>query len=159
MPIDTQKTAITGREDIGPLNRPVNALTQFYRAFNLGDFDLMAANWLQTEEAAMSSPLGDIKRGWEEISQIYRTIFNGPAEVYVEYWDFRIFEANGCFQAVGRERGHFRIDEKQIDLAIRTSRAYVLTDDGYKQLHHHGSIDQPKLLEIYQRGVRTGEIG
>lgn len=158
MTIETVKTAITGNEDIGTLGQALDALVQFYRAFNSGDFDLMAANWLQTEEAAMSNPLGDIKRGWEEISSVYRNIFNGPAKVYVEYWDYRIFERDGFFQAVGRERGYFQIASKRINLAIRTSRTYVRTDKGYKQLHHHGSIDQPDLLAVYQHGVRSGEI-
>lgn len=156
--IETVKEPLTGEEswDAKPTAR--NALIQFYRAFNRRDFDLMAQNWLQTDKAAMSNPLGDIKHGWKEISSVYQAIFNGPAQVYVEYWDYSIYEGDGFFQAVGRERGHFETTSGRLQLAIRTSRLYILTGEGYRQLHHHGSIDQPALLACYQHGVRTGEI-
>ena len=149
---------ITGSELIGPLDAPYNALVEFYKAFNNGDFDLMAHNWLQTPDAAMSNPLGDVKRGWSEIASVYENIFNGPADVYVEYFDYAIYHGSGFFQAVGRERGTFSIGGKTIELRIRTSRTYVMQADGFKQLHHHGSIDEPDLLAAYQNGVRHGVI-
>lgn len=106
----------------------------------------------------MSHPLGGVKRGWNEIRSVYERIFDGPAEVYVEFYDYVIFAAEGFFQAVGRERGQFRIGANTIDLRIRTSRTYVLDGKRYRQLHHHGSIEEPKLLSSYQTAVMTGSI-
>jgi len=51
---------------------------------------------------------------------------------------------------VGRERGSLIINNKTIDLAIRTSRTYCLHDNKWRQVHHHGSMDNPELLEAYQ---------
>jgi hypothetical protein len=41
----------------------------------------------------------------------------------------------------------------EIKLAIRTSRIYKRVEDGWKQVHHHGSIEDPQLLEQYQSAV------
>jgi hypothetical protein len=60
------------------------------------------------------------------------------------------------FYAVGRERGHFQTADANIQLAIRTSRIYQLIEGRWKQVHHHGSIDDPDLLAAYQRAVRGG---
>lgn len=152
------QTPITGSETINDLKHPVDALAEFYKAFNEGDFDLMEKNWLNTPDTTMSNPLGGVKRGWEDIRSVYKNIFNGSAKVYVEYYDYTIFQGDGFFQAVGRERGKFTLGDKSIELRIRTSRSFVLHDGRYHQLHHHGSIEEPKLLAIYQNAVLKGVI-
>jgi len=73
------QAAITGHEIQGDLSSPYQALVQFYRAFNSKDMEMMAENWARSDEIAMDNPLGGIKRGWEEIQQVYERIFNGPA--------------------------------------------------------------------------------
>lgn len=135
------------------IGAPIRALVAFYKAFNQGDLELMADNWLQDDEAVMSNPLGGIKRGWNEISQVYERIFNGPAHVYVEFYDFSIRQSNDMFCAVGRERGFLRVADKEIALVIRTSRIYKKQNGQWKQCHHHGSMDDPRLLAEYQTAV------
>jgi limonene-1,2-epoxide hydrolase len=98
---------ITGKEAQEALSSPYQSLMQFYRAFNNHDMKLMAENWLQSDEIAMDNPLGGIKRGWAEIKAVYERIFNNPATVYVEFYDYTIHEAAEMFYAVGRERGYF----------------------------------------------------
>ena len=144
---DTIQDPITGKEAFGDMTRAYDALVEFYAAFNAGDFGLMS------KDASMSNPLGGIRRGWREIRTVYENIFNGPAEVYVEYYDYAILEGDGFFQAVGRERGTFTLGETSVDLKIRTSRTYVLHEGRYRQLHHHGSIEDPALLKAYQDSV------
>lgn len=144
---------ITGNEP--PNNdRKIDALIQFYQAFNGADLSLMQQNWLNSEEIAMDNPLGGIKRGWHEIESVYRRIFEGRAKVYVEYYDYTIVTFNGGFCAIGRERGSVEIEGETLELAIRTSRVYKEAEEGYKQIHHHGSIEDPKLLETYQNFVK-----
>ena len=152
------QSPITGSENYGNMKKPFDALVEFYQAFNQGDFELMAENWLQTEDVSMSNPLGGVKRGWTEIRTVYHNIFKGPAKVYVEYYDYAIFEGNGFFQAVGRERGTLELNNKTIDLRIRTSRTFVFADGRFRQLHHHGSIEDAALLGAYQNAVLTGKI-
>ncbi len=144
---------ITGNEPVEDLSNPVQALSEFYNAFNGREFSLMEQNWIASPEASMSNPLGGIRRGWEEIKTVYQNIFVGTARVYVEYYDYTIAQGEGFFQAVGRERGYFEIGETCIDLKIRTSRTFVMQEGRYKQLHHHGSIEEPELLAHYQQGV------
>jgi len=145
--------AITGKEDQWDLSSPYQALVQFYAAFNSCNMQMMSENWAQSEEIAMDNPLGGVKRGWPEIKPVYERIFSGPAEVFVEYFDYTIHKTTEMFYAVGRERGYFRLDGDEITLAIRTSRIFQKFDHLWKQVHHHGSIDDPLLLASYQSAV------
>ena len=148
-----QPEVITGMETLPNVNPPLQQLIAFYRAFNQRDMGLMQQNWQQSAEASMSNPLGGVKRGWEQIQAVYKRIFNGPAEVYVEYYDYSLHQTAEMFTVVGRERGWFRLGETRLDLAIRTSRIYRQEDGQWRQLHHHGSIDTPQLLAEYQVAV------
>ena len=134
-------------------SEPIAALIEFYRAFNSGDIELMSKNWEQSDEASMSNPLGGLKRGWNSIKEVYSNIFNGNTKVYVEYHDYSILHSGVMFCAVGRERGYFEAEGQKIDLAIRTSRIYRMDCGRWYQIHHHGSIDNPKLLATYQEAV------
>jgi len=148
--------AITGQDEKAPthIKTPIyETLQDFYHAFNNRDFNLMQENWDNSDEIAMDNPLGGIKRGWNELKEIYLRIFTGQAKVYVEFYDYSIVEFEGGFCAIGRERGYLEIKDEKLDLAIRTSRVYKLIDGHYKQVHHHGSIEDPKLLETYQNLV------
>jgi hypothetical protein len=149
--MQTLTSPITGKEGPFDTTSPLGALTNFYAAFNLQNLDQMQANWLQTEEASMSNPLGGIKRGWLEIESVYKNIFSGPATVYVEFYDYSIHASGSMFVAVGRERGSLEINNETIELAIRTSRIYTLHKAEWKQIHHHGSMDNPDLLAHYQK--------
>ena len=144
---------ITGNEDHGNMLSPYHALVHFYYAFNHRDIGAMAENWAQSNEIAMDNPLGGIKRGWSEIQSVYETIFSGPPEVCVEYYDYTIHETAEMFFAVGRERGFFRLGDDDLALAIRTSRVFKKIDGRWKQVHHHGSIDDPELLASYRAAV------
>lgn len=149
-----EQTPITGRENRKKSPSTICALIDFYDAFNTRNLEKMSENWAQTDEIAMDNPLGGIKRGWNEISAVYERLFNGSARVYVEFYDYTIHEMGEMFYAVGRERGEFRIGETTIKLSIRTSRIYKFIEGQWRQVHHHGSIDDPELLAQYQKAVR-----
>ncbi len=147
------QSAITGTEPDAGQPSSYLALVQFYRAFNGRDMSLMAANWASSEDIAMDNPLGGIKRGWDSIRPVYERLFTGSAQVYVEFWDYTIHESPEMFYAVGRERGHFRVQSLDLPLAIRTSRIFSKVNGSWRQVHHHGSIDDPQLLSQYQAAV------
>ena len=144
---------ITGDEDQGDRSAPFQALVQFYHAFNSGDLEEMSRNWEPSEDIAMDNPLGGIKRGWSEIGAVYERIFNSPAEVRVEYYDYTLHEHGEVFYAVGRERGYFQSGGRRIDLLIRTSRIFRKVGNAWRQVHHHGSIEDAALLAAYQKAV------
>jgi ketosteroid isomerase-like protein len=150
----TFRTPITGREELGKLNEPIQALAQFYRAFNNRDLGLMAENWDDSENVAMDNPLGGIKRSWAEIRSVYERIFTGAARVQVEFYDYTLHVIDDVFYAVGRERGTFARGSKKLDLSIRTTRIFRRAGGHWRQVHHHGSIDDPSLLGAYQEAVR-----
>jgi len=145
---------VTGKECLVSSQSARYALVGFYSAFNSRDLGAMSRNWARTEEIAMANPLGGLRRGWEEIRGVYERIFNGPAKVYVEFHDYTLHESETLFYAVGRERGYLDRDGKRLDLAIRTSRVFRKLDGRWQQVHHHGSIEDPALLERYQKAVR-----
>ena len=144
---------VTGADYASGQAQPLAALAQFYAAFNRRDLALMARNWLATEASILDNPLGGMRRGWEEIRPLYERLFTGPARVYVEFYDYSLHAATDMFYAVGRERGWFRLGQEDIALAIRTSRVFCRVDGQWKQVHHHGSIDDPALLARYQSAV------
>ena len=149
-----EQQAITGTEHQQiELSDPKAALFEFYRAFNTQDIVLMENNWNQSDEASMSNPLGGVKRGWDDIRQVYANIFHGKARVYVEFYDYSIHHTGDMFCAVGRERGYFQRGDQKLNLAIRTSRIYRMDNGRWQQIHHHGSMDNPELLASYQHAV------
>ena len=148
-----EQTPITGQEKKESLPVSLRALSDFYDAFNSRNLAKMSQNWAQTDETAMDNPLGGIKRGWEEIKAVYDRIFSGPARVYVEFFDYTIHETGAMFYAVGRERGEFRVGDTVIPLAIRTTRIFRMINGKWRQVHHHGSIDDQELLARYQSAV------
>ena len=151
--MDPIQAPITGAESEAGAPSPYVALVQFYRAFNGRDLSLMAANWASSDHIAMDNPLGGIRRGWDAIRAVYERLFRGSAQVYVEFWDYTIHESSDMFYAVGRERGYFRTPGTDLSLAFRTSRIFSKLDGRWRQVHHHGSIEDPQLLAKYQAAV------
>ncbi len=147
-------SAIDGNETGFDSSEPVAALAAFYRAFNQRDLDAMSHNWSNDAAASMSNPLGGIARGWPALRAVYERIFAGPARVQVAFHDYTLHEAGDFFYAVGRERGTLENDRTQLELAIRTSRLYRRVDGAWRQVHHHGSFDDPELLGAYREAVR-----
>ncbi len=141
---------ITGFEDLRDLTHPRHALTQFYRAFNTRDIMLMRQNWSPFDEISMNNSLGGTKRGWPEIRSVYETIFRGPAQVTLEFYNYSLHVSGEWFYAIGRERGRYESTNANFDLAFRTTRIFRFLDRHWRQVHHHGSTDDPTLLQRYQ---------
>jgi ketosteroid isomerase-like protein len=145
---------VTGREDLGDLSQPQQALAQFYKAINGRDLALMEEHWDASAEAAMDNPLGGIKRGWSEIRQTYERLFSTSATYSFEFWDYTLHRSGDVFWVVGLERGRLTSGGETLELAIRTSRLFRRADGRWRQIHHHGSIDDPDMLARYLAAVR-----
>src|ERR1700726_1348740 len=146
---------ITGNEELGDLSQPPQALAQFYRAFNTRDLKMMDENFAYSDEVAIDNPLGGIRRGADEPHKMYEGVFKSPADVHVEFWDYTIHRAGDVFWAVGRERGTYLDGEIVKNLNVRTTRIFQLIDGRWRQMHHHGSIEDAALLGEYQNAVRS----
>jgi ketosteroid isomerase-like protein len=146
---------ITGKEELGDLSQPRQALAQFYHAFNSRDLQMMDENFAHSDDVAIDNPLGGIRRGADEPHKMYEGVFKSPANVHVVFWDYTIHQAGDVFWAVGRERGTYIDAGMEKDLNVRTTRIFQLIDGRWRQVHHHGSIEDAKLLADYQNAVRS----
>lgn len=152
--MDLIETPVTGRESGLAVAEPLGALSEFYRAFNTRDLALMEHNWSVSDDIAMDNPLGGIKRGWADIKSVYEAIFTGQARVYVEFHGYTLHVVDEVFYVVGRERGTLELPKADLALDFRTSRIFRRTGGRWRQVHHHGSMDDPARLAGYQRAVR-----
>ena len=132
------------------------ALESFYFAFNERSLDAFEAVWAHGPLISLNNPLGGIMRGLDDIRALYQRIFTGPAQVWVEFYDIIEFVGHDMVVFAGRERGEFTRDGRTILLAIRTSRVFQYFGEqlGWRQVHHHGSIDDADVLAQYQQAVR-----
>lgn len=131
-----------------------SALETFYHAFNNRDMEVFRQVWLDDPGIQLNNPLGGIMRGYREISALYEGIFNGPARVWVEFHDIMEYAQPGAVIFAGRERGVFSKGGEDVALEIRTTRIFTHGNGAWRQVHHHGSIDDPALLQRYQQAVR-----
>src|SRR5271166_3255010 len=99
---------ITGREELGDLSQPQQALAQFYKAFNTRDLKLIDDNFAPADDVAIDNPLGGIRRGSDVPHKMYEAVFKSPADVHLEFWDYTLHRFGDVFWAVGRERGTYR---------------------------------------------------
>jgi hypothetical protein len=55
---------------------------------------------------------------------------------------------------VGRERAYLRKGATELEMRIRTTRIFRFYGRRWRQVHHHGSMDDPQLLKACQTAVR-----
>jgi len=144
---------ISGEERPAGDGSPLDALKAFYHAFNNKDLAALEANWAEGERPSMDNPIGGIRRGWPAIRAGYEKLFGGPARVRVTFHDFTSDGGDDWHLFVGREKGVCVAGNSTIELRIRTTRWFVKIDGAWRQLHHHGSIEEPALLAEYQHAI------
>jgi hypothetical protein len=150
----TIQEPVSGREETVNSSEPLAALSQLYRALSSRDIVLMEQNWDANDEAVMDNPLGGIKRGWVQIRSVYQRLFASPGRYRFEFYDYSLQRHSEVFMAIGRERGQLvSADGLILELAIRTTRIFRWANDRWRQIHHHGSIDNPDMLARYQQTV------
>lgn len=131
------------------------ALETFYHALNTRSLDLLRRIWVDDALIQLDNPVGGIVRGMEEIAALYARIFEGPVRVRVELWDIVRYATPAMAVFTGRERGAYERDGASEPLDIRTTRIFRYVEgQGWRQIHHHGSIDDAERLARYQRAVR-----
>ena len=146
-------TEITGNEPRAGDGGPLDALIDFYRLFNAKDLDGLAAVWVAGDAPSMDNPIGGIRRGWPAIREGYSKLFDGPATVRVAFHDFTSQGGSDWHLFVGREKGTCTTPTTRLELRFRTTRWFIKTSGGWRQLHHHGSVEEPALLADYQRAI------
>ncbi len=157
---------INGENNRSGMPASLKALTEFYADFNGRDLEGSMKNWAHRDDVVMCNPIGGIRKGWDAIFEGYQRIMQGEIRVYVEFYDYQLMQCGNIFYAVGRERGVAQCSEpssgpwsepygdksggQRLELAIRTSRVFQKIAGAWQQVHHHGSMDDPGLLNQYQ---------
>lgn len=134
------------------------ALETFYHAFHQRSTEVLKDVWAPDPLVTLDNPLGEIMHGQAEIVGLYRGLFESSARVCVELRDIVEHLSPTFVVFAGREHGTFSHDGQEVPLLIRTSRVFEYRGEalGWRQVHHHGSIDDPAALERYQRAARAG---
>jgi hypothetical protein len=135
------------------------ALETFYCAFHRKSLDLLADVFAPDEHCTVFSPLGGTARGRHAILAVYEALFRGPDAVRIDLSDVIEYSGPDDLLFVGREEGEFVHGPISMPLSIRTSRLfhYFGAEYGWRQIHHHGSIDDATQLAAYQRAVPDSE--
>jgi hypothetical protein len=89
----------------------------------------------------------------------FAKLFRGPAIVRVTFHDFAAQGNDDFHLFVGREKGFCETPAVRLELRIRTSRWFVKMRGVWRQVHHHGSIEEPVLLADYQRAILGAPLG
>lgn len=71
----------------------------------------------------------------------------------VTFYDFSSQGGSDWHLFVGRGKGACKTPSTTIDLHFRTTRWFTRMNGVWRQLHHHGSIEDPALLAEYQRAI------
>ena len=150
---------ITGRETQSGSGDALDALIGFYSAFNARDLAGLAANWEQGDAPSMDNPMGGIRRGLQSISEGYLKLFGGPAIVQVTFHDFTSQGGDDWHLFVGREKGTCITPELKMAIRFRTTRWFTRRGGVWRQLHHHGSIEEPGMLAAYQKTILGAVLG
>ncbi|HEY3869123.1 MAG TPA: nuclear transport factor 2 family protein [Actinocrinis sp.] len=131
------------------------ALESFYYALNHRDLDALREDWSDSALAQLNNPVGGILRGGDAIAALYGKVFAGSVDVKVTFHDVIAYHGEGHAVFAGRESGSYvNAEGVTTPLEIRTSRYFRYEDGGWRQFHHHGSIDDPDALRAYQKAVR-----
>lgn len=138
------------------LDGALAALESFYYSFNTGDLDSFVGVWVSDDLIRLKNPLGGVLEGIGAITDLYDGIFNGPADVWVEFGDIVVYHL-GADAVVfsGRETGEFSKAGETVPLNIRTTRVFHRVDGRWGQVHHHGSITDTEQLTTYRNAVNT----
>ncbi len=133
---------IPGPGEISNLRDPVQALAQFYRAFNARDVDLMDRIWEHSPDIVVVSPLIGLLRGWPAIRSAYERAFREQGGPQTEFFDYTVQASGDLCLVVGRERGNATVGGKTVRLTGRATNVLRRAENGtWKMVHHHISLD------------------
>ncbi len=152
--IKIEQAPITGEENRMDLTQPLQALSEFYAAFNERDLEKLGQVWVQTDEAVIINPVG-LTRGWDAIRTGYAHMFSKPGSTQTKFYDYSVHMDGELCYAVGRERGEFRQAGTRIPLETRTTNILKWIDGRWRLVHHHVSLEDPQTLAAFQQAMGT----
>jgi hypothetical protein len=136
----------------------VAALESFYHAFNHENAELIGSVWADDPHVRLYNPVGGIVKGGKEATDRYRSLFAARRNAKVTFHDIIGYHVESMSLFAGREDLTVEIDGTRTVVPVRTSRIFIYINGKWRQVHHHGSVDDPETLDWYQE-VMTGVGG
>ncbi|MET7400164.1 nuclear transport factor 2 family protein [Dactylosporangium sp. NPDC005572] len=136
----------------------IAALETFYYALNHGDLDVLAQIWSDDDLTQVDNPVGGIVRSGPAIVELYRHLFESGMQLEITFTDAATYWTPGAAMFAGRELGHYTNAEgERVPMEFRTSRYFTWhpRHERWRQIHHHGSLDDPVALHDYQVAARA----
>ncbi|UWP79504.1 YybH family protein [Dactylosporangium fulvum] len=134
----------------------IAALETFYYALNNADLDVLAEIWSDDDLAQVDNPVGGIVRSGRAVVDMYRHLFDSGVQLDITFTDAATYWSPDAAMFAGREVGHYTNAEgEHVPLEFRTSRYFTWhpRHERWRQLHHHGSMDDPSALHDYQQAA------
>jgi ketosteroid isomerase-like protein len=131
----------------------IAALETFYFALNNADLDVLAEIFSDDDLTQVDNPVGGIVRSGPAIVELYRHLFASGLHLSVTFTDVATYWTPDAAMFAGRERGQYTNPEgEQVPTEFRTSRYFTWhpRHERWRQIHHHGSVDDPIALHDYQ---------
>ena len=111
----------------------------FYDAFRRLDLDAMAAVWSRSDADVCIHPGWPILRGWDDVEQSWRGIFEGAGFMRVDTNEVAIV-VTGDIARVTCMEGVFSVHEGMtVQGSIAATNLFHRERDGWKMVLHHGS--------------------
>jgi hypothetical protein len=132
------------------------ALETFYFTLNQNDAVTLRRIWLDDPLVQLNNPLGGMIRGVDPIVRLYERIFSSGIGLRVQFSDIVQYNFGNVTVFAGRERAQYHDGSGElVAVDIRTSRIFIFSqhDEGWRQIHHHGSIDDVDALTAYREAV------
>ena len=127
--------------DVSDIDDVRAANDAFYAAHEARDLSVMSATWEQTDRAVCVHPGWPILRGWEQIEESWKRIFDGVGRN-------QFIITNLSAHVVG-EMAWVTLEENLVDrgetYAIAATNVFVRRDGEWKLIAHHGSPIHARL--------------
>jgi ketosteroid isomerase-like protein len=129
----------------------------FYRALNATDFALLRAVWLDDPLVHLLPAKGGIIRGRPAILAWYRGILARSRRLVLDFDELVGIATGDHVEITGRERGRYLLAGDVVPLHIRASHGcvYSPSEQGWRLVFQHASIEEPGQLARYQRAAVT----
>ncbi|MCP4803906.1 MAG: nuclear transport factor 2 family protein [Proteobacteria bacterium] len=111
----------------------------FYDAFRRLDLDAMADVWSQTEADVCIHPGWPILRGWAEVEQSWRGIFEGAGYMRVETNEVQVVVTGDVAHVTCMEGVYCVHEGMTVQGSIAATNLFHRHGDSWKLVLHHGS--------------------
>ena len=133
--------------------RILEANQAFYKALEALDLDAMAACWAQRPTDVCIHPGWEILVGWSAIAQSWKAIFSGAGVMSFDIGNLHIERLGEVARVTCVETIFAVLAVGLTQSTVAATNLFLETDEGWRMIHHHGSVLSNLVQEIDDAGV------